>query len=398
MAHSTPLWFRDYAGCQLRSASCHTRPRRLPALEHIRAGVKPRRRARRLRAGQPAAARRHHRPRPRASLGPALLPDGRMLVTERAGRLRSIDEAPPGLRAAHRRPARLCARPGRSARHRPRPAVRPEPPCLSLLFRARRARYGRHRSRARQPHRDPPPGREGDLSPASVRRGGGALRLASRLPPRRHDVHHPGRPVRLRRRPQDLTSGLGKVVRINPDGRVPRDNPFVGRAGARPEIGRTAIATCSARRCIPHTGQLWTVEHGARGGDELNRPEAGKNYGWPMISYGSDYSGARSAKAPRRRAWSSRSTTGIPSSRPPACRSTPAKRSPAGRAASSSARCGRASCPPHPRNGRVTNEERYLGDQRERIRDVRQGPDGLLYLITDSGDGRVLRVTPAAPR
>jgi glucose/arabinose dehydrogenase len=83
---------------------------------------------------------------------------------------------------------------------------------------------------------------------------------------------------------QDLSSGLGKLVWINPDGSVPRDNPFVGRAGARPEIWSYGHRNIQSAGLHPHTGQLWTVEHGARGGDELNRPEAGKNYGWPVIS------------------------------------------------------------------------------------------------------------------
>jgi glucose/arabinose dehydrogenase len=90
---------------------------------------------------------------------------------------------------------------------------------------------------------------------------------------------------------QNLSSGLGKIVRINPDGSVPRDNPFVGRAGVRPEIWSYGHRNVQSAGIHPHTGQLWTVEHGARGGDELNRPEAGKNYGWPVISYGVHYSG-----------------------------------------------------------------------------------------------------------
>src|SRR5215510_10474654 len=89
---------------------------------------------------------------------------------------------------------------------------------------------------------------------------------------------------------QDLSATLGKVVRINPDGSAPRDNPFVDRAGARPEIWSYGHRNVQAAALHPETGQLWTVEHGARGGDELNHPEAGKNYGWPIISYGTHYS------------------------------------------------------------------------------------------------------------
>ena len=101
-------------------------------------------------------------------------------------------------------------------------------------------------------------------------------------------------------RRRTLAADLGKIVRINPDGSVPRDNPFVGRGRrAAGDLVLWPSERPGARRSIPQTGQLWTVEHGARGGDELNQPEAGKNYGWPVITYGVDYSGARSAKARR---------------------------------------------------------------------------------------------------
>ena len=89
---------------------------------------------------------------------------------------------------------------------------------------------------------------------------------------------------------QDLSVGFGKVMRINPDGSVPPDNPFVGRAGAQPQIWSYGHRNVQSAALHPETGQLWTVEHGARGGDELNHPEASKNYGWPVITYGVDYS------------------------------------------------------------------------------------------------------------
>ena len=110
---------------------------------------------------------------------------------------------------------------------------------------------------------------------------------------------------------QDLSATIGKVVRLNPDGSAPPDNPFVSRAGARPEIWSYGHRNVQAAALHPETGQLWTVEHGARGGDELNHPEAGKNYGWPVISYGTHYSFRISAKARRKQGWSSRSTIGI---------------------------------------------------------------------------------------
>src|SRR5687768_11906973 len=91
---------------------------------------------------------------------------------------------------------------------------------------------------------------------------------------------------------QDLSTTVGKVVRINADGSVPRDNPFVGRANVRPEIWSSGHRNVQAA-VLDGNGQLWTVEHGARGGDELNNPQPGRNYGWPVITYGIDYSGAR---------------------------------------------------------------------------------------------------------
>ena len=96
-----------------------------------------------------------------------------------------------------------------------------------------------------------------------------------------------------REQAQDLGSDLGKLVRINPDGSIPKDNPFVGRSGARPKIYSYGHRNMQAAALHPETGRLWTVEHGARGGDELNHPEKGKNYGWPVITYGRDYSGAK---------------------------------------------------------------------------------------------------------
>lgn len=95
-----------------------------------------------------------------------------------------------------------------------------------------------------------------------------------------------------RQQSQDRNSHLGKVVRINPDGTVPSGNPFVGVANTRPEIWSYGHRNVQSAALHPVTGELWTVEHGPRGGDEINRPEAGKNYGWPIITYGIDYSGS----------------------------------------------------------------------------------------------------------
>jgi glucose/arabinose dehydrogenase len=99
---------------------------------------------------------------------------------------------------------------------------------------------------------------------------------------------------------QDLSTTLGKIIRINPDGSIPHDNPFVERAGAQSELWSYGHRNIQAAALHPDTGELWTVEHGARGGDELNRPQPGRNYGWPVITYGVDYSGTRIGVGPTR--------------------------------------------------------------------------------------------------
>jgi glucose/arabinose dehydrogenase len=199
-----------------------------------------------------------------------------------------------------------------------------------------------------------------------------------------------------REQAQNLRSTLGKVVRINADGSVPRDNPFVGREDALPEIWSYGHRNSQAAALHPESGQLWTVEHGARGGDELNHPQAGKNYGWPVITYGVDYSGAKIGEG-----------TAKPGMEQPAYYWDPV-------IAPSGAVFYTGEAFPEWRGqllvgslrpgglvrlqldaGRVAQETRYRNDAlNARIRDVAQGPDGLVYLITDSSDGRVLRLEP----
>jgi glucose/arabinose dehydrogenase len=198
---------------------------------------------------------------------------------------------------------------------------------------------------------------------------------------------------------QDLSSGLGKIVRIHPDGSVPRDNPFVRRQGVRPEIWSYGHRNVQSAALHPQTGQLWTVEHGARGGDELNRPEAGKNYGWPVISYGVHYSGAKIGEGTAKPGMEQPLYYWDPVIAPSGMVFYTGEAFPDWRGSLliGSLRPGllvRLTL----EDGRVVREERYLAELDERIRDVRQGPDGLPYLLTDSRDGRILRVLPAAPR
>jgi glucose/arabinose dehydrogenase len=202
-----------------------------------------------------------------------------------------------------------------------------------------------------------------------------------------------------RERAQDLSVGFGKIMRINTDGAPPKDNPFVSRSKALPEIWSYGHRNVQAAALHPATGELWTVEHGARGGDELNHPEAGKNYGWPVITYGIDYSGAKIGEG-----------TAKPGMEQPVYYWDPVI-APSGMSFytgqvfsgwNGSVLIG--SLTPgllvrlELKDGRVAREERYLAELRERIRDVKQGPDGLLYLVTDSRDGRILRVKPSSSR
>jgi glucose/arabinose dehydrogenase len=196
---------------------------------------------------------------------------------------------------------------------------------------------------------------------------------------------------------QSLTAGLGKVVRINADGSIPRDNPFVGRADARPEIWSYGHRNMQGAALHPETGQLWTVEHGARGGDELNHPERGRNYGWPVITYGVDYSGLRIGEGTAKDGMEQPVYYWDPVIAPSGMAFYTADAIPGwkGSILIGSLTPG-ALVRLVMRDGRVVREERYLGELRESIRDVEQGPDGMVYAVTRSNSGRVLRIVPVA--
>jgi glucose/arabinose dehydrogenase len=202
---------------------------------------------------------------------------------------------------------------------------------------------------------------------------------------------------RFRHRPkvQDLSTTIGKVVRINADGSAPRDNPFVNRSGARPEIWSYGHRSVQAAALHPQTRELWTVEHGARGGDELNNPQAGKNYGWPVITYGVDYSGAKIGEG-----------TAKAGMEQPVYYWDPVI-APSGAVFYTGEAFSQwqgdlfvGSMTPGGlvrldlENGRVREETRYLGELRERFRDIQQGSDGLLYVLTDAPRGRLLKLAP----
>jgi aldose sugar dehydrogenase len=198
----------------------------------------------------------------------------------------------------------------------------------------------------------------------------------------------------LRERAQDLTTLLGKVVRLKPDGSVPSDNPFVGRTDARPEIWSYGHRNMQGAT-LDAAGRLWTIEHGARGGDELNHPEAGKNYGWPVITYGRDYNGASIGEAAAKDGMEQPVYYWDPVIAPSGMTFYTGDAFPGWKGSlliGSMTPGGLVRLVME--NGQVTREERYLGDLNERFRDVKEGPDGLVYVVTDDGDGRVLRLKP----
>jgi len=326
--------------------------------------------------------------------GLAFLPDGRMLVTERPGRLRivatdgALSEPLSGVPAVYARGQGgllgLALSPGFAQDH-----------LVYLSF------------------SEPGPGGAG-TAVARGRLGARGLedtQVIWRQQPKVEGANHWGSRLVFRAdgtlfvtlgeryayrdRAQDLSVTLGKIVRINADGSIPRDNPYaVGRADARPEIWSYGHRNVQAA-ALDAQGQLWTVEHGPRGGDELNNPQPGKNYGWPVITYGVDYSGARIGIGTVKEGMEQPVYYWDPVIAPSGATFYTGSAFPDWRG---DLLIG--SLTPgllvrlRLENGRVTLEERYLAELRERIRDVRQGPDGAVYLLTDNRRGRILRVTP----
>jgi glucose/arabinose dehydrogenase len=324
----------------------------------------------------------------------AFLPDGRLLVTEKPGRLRVVADGRPG------------------APLQGVPAVDADGQgglldvVLAPDFATSRAIYFSFSEPA-------PGGRGNGTAVARALLDGERLRevqVVFRQEPKvASSAHFGGRLVfardgnlfitlgeRFSRRDdaQDLSNHLGKIVRVAPDGSVPRDNPLVGRRGARPEIWSWGHRNVQGAALHPATGALWTHEHGPQGGDELNIVTGGRNYGWPVITAGREYgSGAvigqgetRADVVPALRTW-------VPSVAPSGMAFVTSDRYPGWKGSLligtlKAQRLLRLTLD----GERVTGEQRLLAGLGERIRDVRQGPDGRIYLLTDNSDGRVLRL------
>lgn len=199
---------------------------------------------------------------------------------------------------------------------------------------------------------------------------------------------------------QDLSSHLGKVVRINPDGSVPQDNPFIGQKDAQPEIWSLGHRNVESASIDPQTGKLWTLEFGPKGGDELNRPAPGENYGWPLVSWGTHYDGKDIPNPPTRPEFADAVRQWTPVISPSGATFYTAEPIPGWTSEAIPAWAGdllvgglssesivRLSID----DDKVTGEERIpLG---VRIRNVVQGPDGAVYALTDEDDGKILRLT-----
>jgi glucose/arabinose dehydrogenase len=195
---------------------------------------------------------------------------------------------------------------------------------------------------------------------------------------------------------QNLGTHLGKIVRIAPDGSVPRDNPFVGHPGAKPEIWSYGHRNPQGLAFRPGTDQLWEHEHGPRGGDEVNIIGKGKNYGWPVIGYGIDYNGDKIHASTSKPGMEQPIKYWVPSIAPSGMAFYQGALFPAWRGNLFVGALAARMLVRLPLDGdKIAGEERLLRGLGERIRDVRNGPDGALYLLTGNIAGRILRIAPA---
>lgn len=325
----------------------------------------------------------------------AFLPDGRRLVTERAGRLRVIADG------------ELLPEPVRGV---PDAFVRSQAGLFEVLLDPSYEENGWiYLSLA-----------HGEPSANGTRVVRGRLRdhefvdlevIFDIKPPRDTPVHYGARMAFLadgslvvglgdgfdyREQAQRLDSHTGTIVRIRPDGSVPADNPFVGRADALAEIYSYGHRNVQGLVFDPASGRLWAHEHGPRGGDELNLIEPGANYGWPVATFGVDYSGARISPYTSRPGMVDPVLHWTPSIAPAGMTLYRGEQFPAWDGdLLVSALVAREVRRIDLEDGRAIGQEALFSELGERLRDVKTAPDGSIYLLTDSRDGRVLRVTAA---
>jgi glucose/arabinose dehydrogenase len=326
----------------------------------------------------------------------AFLPDGRMLVTEREGRMRIVD-------GRGRVSAPLAGLPAIS--------VGNQCGLLDVVVDPRFADNQRIFFSFAEPAAD---GGGNGTAVASARLVGDALvdvRTIFSQSPKLRSQHHCGSRIVIARdgrlwvglgdrfsakeEAQNPANHIGKIVRIEADGRVPADNPFVGRAGVAQELWSLGHRNIQGAAMHPVTGHVWATEHGPQGGDELNVVAPGANHGWPRVTKGRNYGlGTRIGEEGP-----------VPGFEEPLRTWGPTSVAPSGLAFLTSDRYpgwqgslfmgtlrGQALLRLALDGNRVAAEERLLGELGERIRDVRQGPDGWLYALTDSRNGRILRL------
>lgn len=331
--------------------------------------------------------------------GLAFLPDGRMLVTERPGRLRIVTREGAASQAVAGVPAVYATGQGGLLDVALDPGFADNRLVYLSYAEAEGKVAGTAVARGRLV--------EGEAGPARL----DDVQVIFRQQPKVRGPNHWGSRLvfapdgtlfvtlgeRFQRdRAQRPDEHLGKLIRINPDGSIPKDNPFAGSSSTRPEIWSLGHRNMQGAAINPASGRLWTHEHGARGGDEINIPEAGKNYGWPIITYGRDYTMLPIGEGTAKPGLEQPIYYWDPSIAPSGMTFYTGDAFPAWRGdLFVGALAEQVLVRLEIDGSKITHEERLLRDLGERIRDVRQGPDGRLWLLTDSPEGRVLRLEPA---
>ena len=332
--------------------------------------------------------------------GLRFLPDGRMIVTERAGRLRLVTAkgqlSPPvaGVPAVLTNSGQaglfdVALDPGFAQNH-----------TLYLAYFERRPN-GQGLSVARAKFED---GASPKLAELKVifraqPETGPAINLGGRLVVNKDGTLFVSVGDRFteRDKAQDLSADNGKIVRINTDGSIPKDNPFASRKGARGEIWTLGHRNPEGLAIRPSDGSLWDVEHGAKGGDEINLVKPGHNYGWPVITYGVDYSGEKIGEGRAKPGMDQPVYYWDPSIAPSGMAIYTGDLFPQWKG---NLFIGALKFKDVRRlvmkGDRIVGEEVLLSNLNERIRDIRQGPDGALYILTDNAKGRILKLAPKA--